>query len=170
MISANAKIKYYFLSRGWCGEANMEKRLTLASILVGVIVMGAAFLAVAQNKPSAERYKVRLSPVPVNVSMLSTVAGSGSLTAVLSGKQLTITGTFEGMHSPATTAQIHMGFRGIRGPAILDITVSKAEKGNVEGTLELTPEQIEALRNSKLYVQIQSERAPEGNLWGWLLK
>ena len=148
----------------------MEKRLTWASILVGVIVMGTTFIAGAQNKPSAETYKARLSPVPINVSMLSTVAGTGSVTAVLTGKQLTISGTFEGMHSPATSAQVHMGFRGIRGPAILDITVSKAEKGNVEGTLELSPEQLEALRSSKLYVQIQSERAPEGNLWGWLLK
>jgi hypothetical protein len=148
----------------------MQKRPAFASILVGVIVLGAVCIATAQNKPSGETYKSRLSPVPINVSMLSTVAGSGSLTAVLSGKQLTITGTFEGLHSPATGAQIHMGFRGIRGPAIVDISVTKAEKGNVEGSVELSPEQIEALRNSKLYVQIQSERAPQGNLWGWLLK
>jgi hypothetical protein len=135
----------------------MQKRPAFASILVGVIVLGAVCIATAQNKPSGETY-------------MSTVAGSGSLTAVLSGKQLTITGTFEGLHSPATGAQIHMGFRGIRGPAIVDISVTKAEKGNVEGSVELSPEQIEALRNSKLYVQIQSERAPQGNLWGWLLK
>jgi hypothetical protein len=148
----------------------MQKRPAFAAVLVGVIVLGAVCIAMAQDKPAGETYKARLSPVPINVSMLSTVAGSGSLTAVLSGKQLTISGTFEGMHSPATAAQIHMGFRGIRGPAILDITVTKAEKGNVEGSVELSPEQIEALRNSKLYVQIQSERAPGGNLWGWLLK
>ena len=102
--------------------------------------------------------------------MMSRIAGSGSLTAVLAGKTLTLSGTFEGLRSPATTAQIRRGPKGIRGPAILDLTVSKAEKGTVSGSFELTPEQIADLRNGRWYVQIQSERAPDGNLWGWLLQ
>jgi hypothetical protein len=101
--------------------------------------------------------------------MMSRIAGSGSLTAVLAGKTLTLSGTFEGLRSPATTAQIHRGPKGIRGPAMLDLTVSKAEKGTVSGSFELTPEQITDLKSERWYVQIQSERAPEGNLWGWLL-
>jgi CHRD domain-containing protein len=126
----------------------------------------------AQNAPGAETFKVHLSPVPINLSMMSTIAGSGSLTATLQGKQLTIQGTFEGLRSPATTAQIYRGPKGIPGPAIvgLDLTVTKAEKGAVSATLELTPDQIADLRSGRLYVQIQSERAPDGNLWGWLLK
>jgi hypothetical protein len=148
----------------------MAKRQKLAAILAGVIFLWAGLPVGSQNTPNGETFKARLSPVPINVSMLSTVAGSGSLTAVLAGKHLTITGTFEGLHSPATTAQIHRGPKGIRGPAILDITVSKTTKGTVSGSIELTPEQVADLRNSKLYVQIQSERAPDGNLWGWLLK
>ena len=126
----------------------------------------------AQNTPGAESFKVRLSPVPISVAMMSTIAGYGSLTATLTGKQLTIQGTFEGLRSPATTVQIHRGPKGIPGPAIADLnlTVTKAEKGTVSGTLELTQDQISDLRNGRLYVQIQSERAPDGNLWGWLLK
>jgi len=123
----------------------------------------------AQNGPNAESFKARLSPVPINISMMATIAGSGSLIATLQGKQLTIQGTFEGLRSPATTVQIRRGPKGIRGPAILDLMVTKAEKGTVSGTLELTPDQIADLRNGRLYVQIQSERAPDGNLWGWLL-
>ncbi len=137
--------------------------------------LAAAFLSLvsggaAQNGQNAELFKARLSPVPINLSMMSTIAGTGSLAATLQGKQLTVQGTFEGLRSPATTVQIHRGPKGIRGPAILDLTVTKAEKGTVSGTLELTPEQIADLRNGRLYVQIQSERAPDGNLWGWLLK
>ena len=126
----------------------------------------------AQNGQSAEVFKTRLSPVPINISMMSTIAGSGSLTATLLGKQLTVQGTFEGLRSPATTVQIHRGPKGIRGPVIpnLDLTATKAMKGTVGGTLELTPDQIADLRGGRLYVQIQSERAPDGNLWGWLLK
>jgi hypothetical protein len=129
-------------------------------------------LVSAISAQNAETFKVRLSPVPISVAMMSTIAGYGSLTATLQGKQLTIQGTFEGLRSPATTVQIHRGPKGIPGPAIVDLilTVTKAEKGSVSGTVELTPDQIADLRNGRLYVQIQSERAPDGNLWGWLLK
>ncbi len=94
----------------------------------------------AQNARNGESFKVRLSPVPISVAMMSTIAGYGSLTATLKGKQLTIEGTFEGLRSPATTAQIHRGPKGIPGPAIVDLmlTVTKAEKGSVSGTVELT--------------------------------
>ncbi len=124
------------------------------------------------NAQTAEMFKARLSPVPINISMMSTIAGSGSLTATLQGKQLTIQGSFEGLRSPATTAQIRRGPKGIRGPVIpnFELAVTKADKGTVSGTLELTPDQIADLRNGRWYVQIQSERAPDGNLWGWLLK
>ena len=129
-------------------------------------------MAAAQNAPAGETFKARLSPVPIDATMMSTVAGSGSITATLSGKQLMITGTFEGLRSPATTAQIHRGMKGIRGPVILDLdlTISKAVKGTLSGSVELAPDQIVDLRAGRLYVQLQSERAPDGNLWGWLLR
>ena len=37
------------------------------------------------------------------------------------------------------------------------------------GVVELNAAQIDELRNSRFYVQLHSEKAPEGNLWGWLL-
>ena len=122
----------------------------------------AAFLLVAFGAAaqSGDTFKARLSPVPINVSMLSTIAGTGSLTATLKGKQLTVQGTFEGLRSPATTVQIRRGPKGLRGPAILDLMVTQAEKGTVSGTVELKPDQIEDLRNGRLYVQIQSQGAP----------
>ena len=46
----------------------------------------------------------------------NTVAGAGSASAVLAGTKLTITGTFEGLRSPATAARLHNGLaRGVRG-------------------------------------------------------
>jgi len=147
-------------------------RPAAAAFLVAVL-LSLAFVSTAQNGQDTEIFKARLSPVPINISMMSTIAGGGSLTATLNGKQLTIQGTFEGLRSPATTVQIHRGPKGIRGPAVVnltDLTVTKAQKGTVSGTLELTPNQIADLRNGRLYLQIQSERAPDGNLWGWLLQ
>jgi hypothetical protein len=147
-------------------------RLTGIAAILAVALFSLVPGATAQNGQNSESFKARLSPVPINISMMSTIAGIGSLTATLQGKQLTVQGTFEGLRSPATTVQIHRGPKGIRGPAIpnLELTVTMAEKGTVSGTVELMPDQIADLRSGRLYVQVQSERAPDGNLWGWLLK
>jgi hypothetical protein len=150
--------------------ATRRGRAAAAAAFLTAALLSLVSASAAQNGQNAETFKARLSPVPINISMMATIAGTGSLTATLQGKQLTIQGTFEGLRSPATTVQIRRGPKGIRGPAILNLTVTKAEKGTVSGSLELTPEQIADLRNGRLYVQIQSERAPDGNLWGWLLK
>ena len=150
-----------------------QGRLAVIAAILATALLSLVSARAAQNGQSAEVFKARLSPVPINISMMSTIAGSGSLTATLQGKLLTIQGIFEGLRSPATTVQIHRGPKGIPGPAIVnltDLTVTKAQKGTVSGTVELTPDQIADLRNGRLYVQIQSERAPDGNLWGWLLQ
>jgi hypothetical protein len=89
--------------------------------------------------------------------------------ATLQGNKLTVSGTFEGMRSPATVAHLHRGPRGIPGPPIFELTVTKAASGSVNGSLDLTPAQVEDLRNGRVYVQVHSEGAPEGNLRGWLL-
>jgi hypothetical protein len=143
------------------------KRRRFTGLLIGVAILSAAPI---DGTPSGEAYKARLSTVPIDVTMMSTVAGSGSVTALLVDAKLTISGTFEGLRSPATLAQVHRGPKGIRGPAIFDLTVSKGTSGSVSGSLELTPAQIEDLRSGRLYVQIHSERAPDGNLWGWLIR
>ena len=101
--------------------------------------------------------------------MMATVAGMGSVTAVLTGTKLTVTGTFDGLKSPATIVQIHKGQRGVRGPAVLDLKATKGTSGQISGTVDLTPPQLQDLQNNRLYVQLHSEKAPDGNLWGWLM-
>src|SRR5437867_9287945 len=137
-----------------------------------VILLGAlALITISAAAQSEEKFKIRISPVPLDGSMRASVAGSGSATATLSGTKLTIAGTFEGMPSAATTAKIHRGLAtGVRGSPFLELTVTKAPKGTVFGSFELTPEQAQYLKQGKLYTQIQSEKAPDGTVWGWLLR
>jgi hypothetical protein len=119
---------------------------------------------------SAVLFRTRLSPVAMDATMRATVAGSGSLSARLTGSRLVVSGSFEGLLSPATIAQIRQSaVTGVRGPVVFDLTVAKATSGTIGGSLELTAEQSEILRKGRFYVQIDSEKAPEGNLWGWLL-
>lgn len=146
----------------------MAKQHTCVNSLVATLILLAACSALAQN---GESFKARLSTVPVDATMLPTVTGSGSLKAVLAGNKLTISGSFEGLRSPAIRASIHTGpQRGIRGPATRDLTVTRDKSGSIAGSLDLSPSEVEDLRNGRLYVQIDSERAPDGNLWGWLLR
>lgn len=121
---------------------------------------------------SPKAFKARLSPVPIDVAMQATVAGSGAVTAVLTGAKLSVTGTFDGLRTAATIAQIHKSpTRGVRGPNVLDLVVSRADasSGTISGSFELTAIQIADLEKGLLYVQLHSEKAPDGNLWGWLL-
>ena len=138
-----------------------------------MVVMAMLLFAISSAAQGEEKFKVHLSPVPLDLGMKSTVAGSGSASATLSGRKLTVTGSFDGMPSAATIAQIHRGAAtGVRGSAFLDLTVTKAAKGTISGSFDLTPEQIDNLKKGRLYIQIHSEKAPEGGptLWGWLLK
>jgi len=137
---------------------------TLIAIAIAATVAGPGSRAAAES----EAFKARLSPVPVE-STRSGVTGSGSATATLTDKKLIVQGAFEGMRSAATIAQIHLGQRGVRGPVMFDLTVTRGASGTVAGTFNLTPVQIEAVRAGRFYIQIHSEGAPDGNLWGWLL-
>ena len=133
-----------------------------------LLVLCSPVLLIAQPPKT---FKTRLAPVPIDISMQATIAGSGTASATLSGSKLTVTGSFEGLRSPATTAQLHRSpVRGVRGPAVFDLAVSKTDgtSGTLSGTVELSAVQVTDLEKGRLYVQLQSEKAPDGNLWGWL--
>jgi len=131
----------------------------------------AALFTLSLAAQAPETYKVRLSPVPVEAKTRADIAGLGSATATLTGSKLVITGSFDGLRSPAIAAKIHLSpVTGVRGPAILDMSIAHAADGMLSASLALTPPQVESLKKGRLYIQIDSEKAPDGNLWGWLLR
>src|SRR4030095_9366081 len=80
----------------------------------------------------------------------------------------------EALAGPATVARLPRGSaKGARGTPIADLTITKAASGTLSGSVDLTQEQVDSLRQGKLYLQIHSAKgvAPDGsNLWGWFLK
>ena len=130
-------------------------------------LVGIAFTCAAAAQQS---YEVRLRPVPIEASTAAATTGMGEATAQLTGTQLTIRGSFSGLSGAATVARLHQGaVKGVRGPAFADVTVSAGTSGTVSGDVTLTAAQLEAVRQGHVYLQIHSESAPDGNLWGWLL-
>ena len=99
--------------------------------------------------------------------MQSTIAGWGSVTATLAG-EAELSGTFDGLKSPATIAQLHKSpVRGVRGRSLRSRRHENgASSGTISGTFDLTPLQVQDLEKGRLYVQLHSEKAPDGNLWG----
>ncbi len=148
------------------------------------LVAAALVVAGAVSAQSGDKYTVRLGMVPAaNATQQALVTGKGAATAVLAGNRLTINGSFEGLPAPASAARVHYGIaKGARGKAIADLTITKATSGTISGAVTLTPEQLEGLKQGRLYLQVHSERgiaAEQGkadplvdnsNLWGWLLK
>src|SRR5258708_7191010 len=110
-----------------------------------------------------ETFQTRLSPVPIDARLAPIVTGHGSVSAVLAGSKLNVTGSFEGMRSPAITAHLHQSkLTGIPGVVTHELTVTKAMSGNISGSVDLTPAEVEALRKGMVYVQVHSEGAPDG--------
>lgn len=134
------------------------------------VVIGLGF-ALSLAAQTGESFKARLSALPADAKTRAELAGSGSASAALKGTKLEITGSFEGLRSAATSASLHSAvMAGVRGPAIAELTISKAASGTISGSIDLTPEQVTSLHKGGLYVQIHSEKAPDGVLWGWFLK
>lgn len=139
---------------------------------VAALALGAAlgWFGIPSQAQSGNTFKGRLAKVPVDGKMVPIIIGTGMATATLSGTKVTVTGTFEGLGTNATTAELHQSkYRATRGPAIGNLTVTKAASGTISGDVNLTADQVTALKAGLLYVQIQSEKGPEGHLWGWLL-
>ena len=84
---------------------------------------------------------------------------------------MTLQGSFSGLQSAARAAHLNRGpVRGVRGPKIHDVSVPAASSGTFTAEVRLTRDEADAVRRGQVYLQIDSENAPEGNLWGWLLE
>src|SRR5688500_2314569 len=125
---------------------------------------------IASHAGAQLSFNVRLRPVPIEAATAANTTGAGEATAQLAGNELTLRGSFAGLKGAATVARLHQGaVMGVRGPAIAEVTVPNASAGNFSAEVTLTQAQVEGLRQGHVYLQIHSETAPDGNLWGWLL-
>jgi hypothetical protein len=146
---------------------NMPMRRVRALLVAGAI---SAAAALAQDSGT---FNARLDWVPISGAERNDVGGTGSITARLSRAGLSITGCFEGLPAAATRASLHLGVAtGARGPAIAELTITKAMNGTVTGDVALERDQRDAVLAGHAYIQLHAERgvAPDNAvLWGWLL-
>ena len=189
------------------------KQMISAIVSISAIVLA---LGTSIQAQSGNTLKARLAPVPrlvmrgqtsSNVGAEVIVGSIGSASAVLNGRKLTVTGSFEKLASKPTEAHLFLGpMTGVRdqGKPVFYLAISKTQSvpappaeparggrggqqgqqaqpqqppeprmwysGAINGTVELTPGQVEALKKGRFYIQVHSEGMPSGQLAGWLLK
>jgi hypothetical protein len=118
-------------------------------------------------------WQARLSPNPTTFSTRDSITGLGEVNVMLQGNLLILRGQFYGLQGKATSAHLHQGAKAIPGPAIheVDLQISgDGKQGAVQANLQLSDEQVQALKSESLYIQLSSEVAKDGNLRGWLLE
>ena len=118
----------------------------------------------------AATYEAELDPCPFDATNRADVINSiGNVTATLDGSMLTVKGTFSNFSSPATSGSFRIGLaKGVPGDAIGDLTVDHARQGSFSGSIKLTAAQLAALKRQAIYIRIDSQKSPDGNVQGWL--
>lgn len=134
------------------------------------MILAGLLLAAAPGAAMAQSYETELDPTPFDATTRAIVIGSiGQATAMLDGNRLTVKGSYSHLTSPATAAQVRTGLaKGVPGAAIGPLTVSGGTDGTLSGSVSLSPAQAVALNRQSIYIRIDSQKAPDGNLQGWL--
>ena len=137
-------------------------------MILRIVSLAAAIFFAAAPAVAADNYQTDIGPTPKNGRQGASAQGRGTVLATLDSNTFAVHGKFAGLSSPATQARLHMGnVMGGIGPAIGGLKIAQAQSGEISGTFTLTPDQIAALKVGKLYVMLDSQSAPKGNLWGW---
>jgi hypothetical protein len=134
------------------------------------IFLAGLLLAASSATALAQSYEAQLDPAPFDATTRANVIDSiGQVRATLDGDTLTVVGKFSNLTSAATAAQLRTGLaKGVPGDVIGPLTVSHGQEGTISGSVKLTAAQAAALNRQSVYVRIDGEKAPDGNLQGWL--
>ena len=118
----------------------------------------------------AAGYEAELDPAPFDATNRADVIESiGNVTATLDGNTLTVHGNFSNFTSPATGGSFRIGLaKGVPGDAIGTLSATHARQGEITGSVKLSAAQKAALDRQSLYIRIDSENSPDGNIQGWL--
>jgi hypothetical protein len=130
----------------------------------------------AAPRQTEEHFSVRLAPSPALGLRADAVRGEGAGVVTVEGNRMRIAAAFSRLASPATGAQLHLGrMTAVMDEPVFDLVVTREDngtRGTITGTVELNADQMQALRDGRFYIQLNSEGTAEsddGHLQGWLL-
>lgn len=149
----------------------MIARLAIQACLSIALGLAPAVAPAAAEAQGPATFHTSLEAVAFDADSRSRVGGKGQVDAVLIAGVITVSGRFEALRSAATRARVFRGAApGVPGQPLFDLVVTPASAGTLSGTFTVDASLQEALRDGCLYVQIDSQEAPGGAVWGWLMR
>jgi hypothetical protein len=94
-------------------------------------------------------------------SNTSTAVGTGTITVGADGA---VSGSVAAPGMAGMAAHIHVGAAGVNGPVIIPLTGGPGDTWTVPAGAKLTPEQMEAYKAGKLYVNIHTAEHKGGEI------
>ncbi len=157
------------------------KKLSISLLAVILIAMVPVFATAAKKAGSHHVYKAVLSGGAVVPRVATTAKGAATFEAAMDGKELTYKLTVEGIEN-VTAAHIHIGKKGKSGPPVAGLFAGPKKEGEFSGTLgegtitdadlvgpmggKTIKDLIKALRAGELYVNVHTDKYPDGELRG----
>jgi len=160
------------------GSIVIEEAKTYYYVCTPHVGLGMKAIIIAREASADQVFVADLSGSQEVLPVLST--GRGSLRAELTGNQLVVTGSFEGLTSDFNAqiqggVHLHRGYAGSNGgiEVILAPTLDGDNRGGVfvaeDNTFELTAQQLALLQNRQLYINIHTVAHPSGEIRGQLV-
>ena len=120
--------------------------------------------------PAPVPYTIALSSASEVPAVTAASNGSGSVTATFDGMNLIIKGTFKNLTGPATLAHLHgPASRTAAAPVLFPLTFTNdaaAGSGTLSGTVMLMGDQVTALKDGQLYINIHTAANKAGEIRG----
>ena len=140
----------------------MRKLVVLA---VGVAALGLATTAGSRVTP--DHFTAHMNAAQeVPKQAVPAMAGTGTFTSSILGRDMSWRLTFSHLSGPALAAHIHVGKVGAAGAIIVPLCAPC--KSGVHKTLALTPPQLSAIGKGNTYVNVHTKKNPAGEIRGQL--
>ncbi len=156
------------------------KKLSISLLAVALIALVPA-AGTAAKKSGGHAYKTHLSGGAVVPPVKTTAKGAALFEAAMGGKELKYKLTVENLEN-VTAAHIHIARKGKNGPPVAPLFGGPKKEGMYTGTLgegtitdkdlvgpmggKTVKDLIKALRAGELYVNVHTDKYPDGELRG----
>jgi hypothetical protein len=154
------------------------KKMSMHLVAFVLIAMAPALGAAAGK---SHTYKTHLSGSAVVPAVTTTAKGMAEFQTTMDGKELKYKLEVEGIEN-VTAAHIHMAKKGENGPPVAGLFAGPKKEGMFSGTLsegtitdkdlvgpmegKTVKDLIKALRAGELYVNVHTDKYPDGELRG----
>jgi hypothetical protein len=144
----------------------VKKFITFGAVMAfAALTLTAASLA--GTRGMAKSVKATLTAAQeVPAQAVKDTKATGHFTGTLTGRKLSWKLTYSGLTGPASAAHIHIGAMGKAGNVLVSLCAPC--KSGVKGTTTLTKKAVKQLSNHMLYVNVHTDKNPNGETRGQL--